>query len=91
MLRYWFLRLEIKYSLSNNIPLKGVHFKYVIIDGSLSDTAVSHHHHINGSRRKAASSSAASTGSKQAHMGKKSSSTSQLSATGNPLLQSTVT
>lgn len=56
------------------------------LDGSLSDTAVSHHHHINGSRRKAASSSAASTGSKQAHMqgmGKKSNSTSQLSATGN--------
>ncbi|XP_054270628.1 regulating synaptic membrane exocytosis protein 2-like isoform X7 [Macrosteles quadrilineatus] len=55
-------------------------------DGSLSDTAVSHHHHINGSRRKAASGSGSGTTSgKQSHsqgMGKKSNSTSQLSATG---------
>ncbi|XP_054270624.1 regulating synaptic membrane exocytosis protein 2-like isoform X3 [Macrosteles quadrilineatus] len=54
-------------------------------DGSLSDTAVSHHHHINGSRRKAASGSGSGTTSgKQSHsqgMGKKSNSTSQLSAT----------
>ncbi|KAG8316444.1 putative positive regulation of inhibitory postsynaptic [Homalodisca vitripennis] len=55
-------------------------------DGSLSDTAVSHHHHINGSRRKVTvGSSAGTTGGKQSHgqgMGKKSNSTSQLSATG---------
>ncbi|XP_046667806.1 regulating synaptic membrane exocytosis protein 2 isoform X9 [Homalodisca vitripennis] len=54
-------------------------------DGSLSDTAVSHHHHINGSRRKVTvGSSAGTTGGKQSHgqgMGKKSNSTSQLSAT----------
>nr|CAD7439312.1 unnamed protein product [Timema bartmani] len=53
-------------------------------DGSLSDTAVSHVHSMDGSRRKMAGVSSSS--SKQSMgLGKKSSSTSQLSATVNTI------
>jgi regulating synaptic membrane exocytosis protein 2 len=63
----------------------------VVIDGSLSDTAVGHHHGMNGSRQKMRGSSERSgkpTGGGGSisgpfvGLGKKSSSTSQLSATG---------
>lgn len=64
---------------------------YLMLDGSLSDTAVGHIHGMDGSRRKMVGSSERSgkptagggSGSCQfVGLGKKSSSTSQLSATG---------
>ncbi|RZF32260.1 hypothetical protein LSTR_LSTR009489 [Laodelphax striatellus] len=54
-------------------------------DGSLSDTAVGHHHHGNGGHRKSGgnvSGNVTSSGKSSSGMGKKSNSTSQLSATG---------
>jgi hypothetical protein len=63
----------------------------VVIDGSLSDTAVGHIHGMEGSRRKMVGSSersgkptggGGSSSCQFVGLGKKSSSTSQLSATG---------
>jgi len=63
----------------------------MLIDGSLSDTAVGHLHGLDGSRRKMAGSSersgkptggGGSSSGQFVGLGKKSSSTSQLSATG---------